>query len=379
MIYLDNCASSFPKPKEVAKAMTRAINVFGANPGRSGHFLSLYAANEVYNCREIVGQLFNLPPERVIFTLNATMAINIALKGALLEGNEVIVSDFEHNAIIRPLKALEKIGVTYKQACVDLYDDSKTIKAFEQQITNKTRMLACTHCSNVLGKVVPIKQLGELAKKRGLLFLVDAAQTAGSINIDVNENNIDYLCLAGHKGLYGPQGIGALLINNVQLLSTIIEGGTGVNSKQLVQPMEMPERYESGTINTPGIVGLKEGMKFINKIGLNNILEYEKNLILFAYDELKNINKVRLYTNRPNEGFANVLPFNIEGFHSNEVAEYLDNNFLMTRSGYHCAPTAHKKLNTLESGTVRISVSIFNTKKDIEKLLLLVKKFIKSK
>lgn len=377
MIYLDNSASSFPKPLEVAKAMTRAVNVFGANPGRSGHFLSMYAANEVYNCRVSVGMLFNLPPERVIFTLNATMAINIALKGALLAGSEVIVSDFEHNAVLRPLKALEKIGVTCKEALVDLYDDNKTIKAFEELITNNTRIIACTHCSNVLGKVLPIKQLGELAKKRGLLFLVDAAQTAGSRNIDVIENNIDFLCLAGHKGLYGPQGIGALLINNDNLLSTLIEGGTGVNSKELVQPIELPERYESGTVNTPGIVGLNEGIKFVQKLGINNICEYEKNLILFAYDELKNIGEVLLYTDRPNEGFANVLPFNIKGFHSNEVAEFLDNYSLMTRSGYHCAPSAHKKINTLESGAVRVSVSVFNSKKDIKELIILIKKFIK--
>lgn len=378
MIYLDNAASSFPKPLEVAKAMTRAINVFGANPGRSGHFLSMYAAEEVFLCRQFIGEFFNTEPENVVFTHNATFAINLVLKGAIGAGSHIIISDLEHNAVTRPLKALENFGITYSQAKVDFENDENTVKAFENLILPNTKMLVCTHASNVCGKILPIKKIGALAKERDLLFLVDAAQTAGSIPLDVKENNIDYLCLAGHKGLYGPQGTGVLLLNNPLTLDTLVEGGTGVNSEEFIQPMNPPERYESGTINTPGIVGLKEGLKFIKKVGTQNIKKYENNLLMYAYESLKDIKGINLYT-KPNDSFTAVLPFNIHGVHSNEIAGYLDENGVMTRSGYHCAPTAHKRMGTIGQGAVRLSFGLFNTKQDIDQLSFLIKKFTKNK
>lgn len=378
VIYLDNAASSFPKPLEVAKAMTRAINVFGANPGRSGHFLSMYAAEEVYLCRQLMGELFNAQPENVVFTPNATFAINLVLKGILSAGSHAIISDLEHNAVTRPLKALDSLGITYSEAKVDFDNDENTVKAFENLILPNTKMLACTHASNVCGKILPIKKLGELAKKRGLLFLVDGAQTGGSIQIDVKENHIDYLCLAGHKGLYGPQGTGVLLLNNPLKLDTLVEGGTGVNSEELIQPLETPERYESGTINTPGIVGLKEGLKFIKKVGTENIKKYENTLLLYAYESLFDMKGVKLYT-KPDESYAAVLPMNVDGFHSNELAAFLDENLIMTRSGYHCAPTAHRRIGTIGQGAVRLSFGLFNTKGHIDQLAFLIKKFTKNK
>lgn len=378
MVYLDNAASSFPKPTSVANAMNKAVSIFGANPGRSGHFLSMFAAGEIYQCREKANALFNgTGPENVIFTQNATHALNIAIQGALRPGAHVIISDLEHNSVVRPIKHLEPIGVYYTVIKTSFTNDDETVTAFKNAIRKDTAMIVCTLASNVFGKIMPIDRISKLAKQYGIILVVDGAQGAGAIEIDVIKQQIDLLCLAGHKGLYGPQGTGMLLIGNPEIeLRPLTFGGTGTNSLDYVQPTLSPERYESGTVNTPGICGLYEGMNFVSTVGIKNIKYKEHNMLLYLYDELKKIPNVILYHQRPTEDYVAVLSFNIKNNHSNEFAAYLDSKGIMVRSGLHCSPLAHIKTDTVAQGTVRASISYFNSIGDIDKLVYAIKKHI---
>ena len=372
MIYFDNAASSFPKPLQVSLNMSRAVNQFGANPGRSGHKLSVRAAEEIYACRVLLSNMFHAQPQNVIFTNNATTAINTVIKGLVRRGEEVVISDLEHNSVTRPLYAL---GARIIQARVDLDNDELTCRAFERAITPYTKLIICSHSSNVLGKIVPIKSIGELAKKYAIPFAVDAAQTGGCVDIDVTDYNIDFLCLAGHKGLYGPQGTGALIINSEAPLKTLTEGGTGVNSEEPFQPENPPERYESGTLSTPAICGLAAGIDFVNKKGIKKIFSHENELLLFAYNELLKNPRVILYTKEPNRGYTAVLPFNIKETPSDEVAAYLDGEGFCLRSGLQCAPSAHRRLKTSDTGTLRASFGIFNNKSEILQMCSALKRY----
>lgn len=374
MIYLDNAATTFPKPAAVNLAVYRFLNEKAANPGRSGYALSMASAYEVYRCREAAAAFFNAPgPECVAFTLNATFAVNFALKGAL-RGGHVVTSSLEHNAVMRPLFAMRAAGVTYDMAAVDLLDDDATVENFRKLIRPDTVMIACTHASNVCGRALPIARLGELCRERGIAFLVDASQSAGVLPIDVQAMHIDYLCTAGHKSLYGPMGTGLLVTPRGEQLATLVEGGTGSNSSSLEQPDFMPDRLESGTLNAPGIAGLRAGLQYVSRYGVAAIARREQALALQLYDTLADMGGIRLYTPRPEKGYVPVVSFNIGGMSSVDVVTALDKAGFALRGGLHCSPVAHRFFGTLESGMVRAGIGAFNTPADIAALCEAVKK-----
>lgn len=376
LIYLDNAATTWPKPKTVIDAVQKALVEYGANPGRSGHKMSLAASKAVFECRESAAEFFGLEnPAGVVFVQNCTLALNIVLKGILKGGGRVIVSDLEHNAVMRPLTALSGNYPIYDVAEVTPGDSQATVEAFRRMIRPDTKAIVCMHASNVFGVRLPIRELGALAHRYGLLFVVDGAQSAGVLPIDMQEDNIDYLCLPGHKGLYGPMGTGMLLCNYDGLLPTFIEGGTGSQSLLLTQPEELPDRFESGTVNTPGICGLGAGIAFVKKHGVQEIAQHETELTARAYRRLKEMKKVLLYTPVPDLKYATpVLALNIEGVPSEEAAETLSRNDIAVRAGLHCAPFAHRHFGTLDNGAIRLSPSAFTTKQDIDSLCGVIRK-----
>ncbi len=375
MIYLDNAATTYPKPQLVANTVAMAMKKLGANPGRSGHNMSIAAATEVYECRKSLAKFFNAPgPECVVFTLNCTHAINTVIKGLLKPGDHVVTSCFEHNSVHRPLKALESKGVTVTEAKVYPGDNDATVNSFRESLTAKTALIACTHASNVWGVRLPIARICALAHEYNIPVLVDAAQSAGHIPIDMAETKIDYLCLAGHKGLYGPMGVGALITTHGDKLSTLVQGGTGTNSESYLQSDVMPEKFESGTPNVIGIAGLHAGIKFLNSTGVQKISSHEHNLMKYLYRRLAALKKVELYMDEPSpEHFVPLLSFNVRDMHSEAVAAVLNRHGIYVRAGLHCAPGAHKLCGTLEQGAVRVCPSAFTRRQDIDALVNVIK------
>ncbi len=368
MIYLDNAATTFPKPESVYKAMDGCLRGFGANPGRSGHKLALEAGRSIYKTRELVCKLFNIEnPMQVIFTSNATDSLNLALKGLLKPGDHVITTSMEHNSMVRPITALESLGVenTIVQCDKQGILDPSTIEA---AIKTNTKLIAMTHASNVAGTIMPVEEVGKIARRKGVYLLVDGAQTAGIYEIDVQKLNIDLLALPGHKGLMGPQGTGILYIREGIDLAHMKEGGTGSHSEILQQPDITPDRYESGTPNTPGIVGLGAGIEFIIETGIDKIREHEESLTNTMLEELKKIEGIRIYGPRDAKKQAAVISINIGDEDSSEISYVLDKAFdIAVRSGLHCAPLAHRTMGTFDQGTVRFSMGYFNTKEDVYK------------
>ena len=378
MIYLDNAATTFPKPNFITNSVSNCLKFYSANPGRSGHKLSLKAAEQIYNCRIKIRDFFGAKSEEnVIFTLNCTTAINMLLKGVLKKGDHVICSSFEHNAVIRPLNKLKKRGVEYDIAHVFPGNTDSTVKSFEALIRKNTKLIICIHASNVNGVVLPIKEIGEMARYHGILFAVDAAQSAGILDINMKQMNIDYLCVAPHKGLYAPMGTGILIADNY-IDETIIEGGTGSLSNIIEQPDFLPDKFESGTVNLPGIVGISTGLDFIKSKNINKIYNKELGLIRYAYNKLKKINKVILYNDIPTmNNYVPVLSFNIRDMHSEEIGSKLSDSGVAIRAGYHCAPLAHKMMNTIDTGTIRICPSVFTTTNDIDIFVNKLKNIVK--
>lgn len=377
MIYFDNAATTYPKPQEVYNSVLRAIKLYGANPGRSGHTMSMKAAEEIYKCRSAVKKMFNATSEEsVIFTLNCTQAINIILKGYLNSGDHVVISSLEHNAVARPINELKKQNITYTQAQVFPLDNDATVNSFRNAINGSTKLIVCTHASNVWGVRLPIERLTSLAHEYGIKILVDAAQTAGILPIDLQNTKIDFLCMAGHKGLYGVMGTGILITDHAQELRTIIEGGTGSGSHSLEQPELPPERLESGTPNVSGIIGLHAGIRFVSTVNMEKIASHEMMLMRRLYDRLSGISHVQLYTAYPDIKYSvPVLSFNVKGKDSETVAEYLNKNGqIATRAGLHCAPLAHTAFGTMEQGAVRISPSYFNNIREVDRLANLIQK-----
>lgn len=377
MIYFDNGATTYPKPRRVLRAVQEAMDKYGANPGRSGHKMAMDTALRVFAVREAFANFFGAEqPEHVVFGQNATHTINLALKGTLKQGDHIVISDLEHNAVLRPVHTLAQRGIiTYSIAQVDPNDDAVTAANFSRLIRPNTKMIACTHASNVFGIKLPVKRLGHLAAERDLLFLVDAAQTAGVLDIDIKDARIDFLCAAGHKSLYGPSGTGLLVTPLGGVLDTIIEGGTGSFSADYVQPDIMPDRLESGTVNTIGIIGLGKGLEFVRERTPAALLKHETMLAREAYRHFARTNGVKLYTAEPAVGKnLPVLSFNVGELHSEEIAEQLSRRGIAVRAGLHCAPLAHEKMGTLESGTVRVSIGAFNTLEEIHYLCEIVKK-----
>lgn len=367
MIYFDNAATTGVKPQCVIRAVNTALREYSANPGRSSHEPSIKTATAVFEAREKASEFFGASgPENVIFTMNCTHSLNCVIKGILKPGDHAIVSTLEHNAVMRPLV---KSGVAYDMARVSLTDDNETIKEFEKRIRPNTKLIICTGASNVLGKILPIRQIGSLCKKKGIRFAVDAAQTAGVLPINMRAMNIDYLCVAPHKGLYAPMGVG-ILICEKPIENTIIEGGTGTNSIQLVQPESFPERMESGTINVPAIVGTAAGIDYVKSIGIGKIFHHETELCKQMYEELRKIPGVKLYTPDPiRYNYAPLISFNIGDNSSSDVANLLSDKGIAVRGGLHCAPMAHRQINTLENGTVRVCMGTFNTNKEVSSFI----------
>ena len=375
MIYLDNAATSGKKPEEVKRAVLFALNNLSANPGRGGHKRSLSASEAVYSVRDKLSRFFGgSGPENVAFTANCTHAVNFVIKGVLKNGDHVVLSDLEHNAVTRPLKAVTD-NITVAE--VSLSDDKKTAENFENAIKEDTKLVISTAASNVLGKTLPLKEIGAICRKKGVPFLVDGAQGGGVIPINMKEMFIDYLCLAPHKGLYAPMGTGVLIAER-KIEKTVVEGGNGADSLSLIQRPDMPGGFESGTVSLPDICGIGAGIDFVDRIGRVKIYEHEMILINRLYEGLITLDNVLLYAPKPRKGdFAPVLSFNVSGFDSEQTAAVLDRHDIAVRAGFHCSKFAHEKLKTTDCGTVRVSPAIFNKKGEIERLIEIIKKISK--
>ena len=363
MIYLDNAATTFPKPNTVSDEITRCIKKYCGNPGRSSHYLSKISAEHIYNTREEISNLFNAEAENVIFTYNTTYALNIAIKALAKDNTHILISDIEHNSVLRPVAALCKNrNCTYSIFSSNGNDD-EIIEDILLKITPSTSLVVCTHVSNVGSRRLPIEKIGNLCHNKGIKFIVDGAQSAGLHHIDVKKMNIDALCVPGHKALYGPQGVGVIVFGKDTDGDTYIEGGTGINSLELQMPEFLPERYEAGTLSTPAIIGLGEGIKWLKSIGIDRIRAHEEDLY-YTIKDMFSLND-QIITYSMNDYPGNTLLFNVKGMSSVYVSSLLDKRDVCVRSGFHCSPMAHKLLNTGEGGAVRVSFSVFNTKKEI--------------
>lgn len=371
MIYLDNAATTYPKPNSVRNAVTFALRRYGANPGRAGHSMSMAAAEEIYRCRTAAADFFHARgPECVVFTLNCTHALNYVLKGILKPGDHVVTSCIEHNAVSRPLYALSLSGVEVTEAQVYPGDNNATVDSFRRSIRANTRLVVCTHASNVWGFRLPVERIAALCHEYRIPIAVDCAQSAGVLPIDMQDSGIDYLCIAGHKGLYGPMGTGMLITANGSELATLVEGGTGTNSAEAQQPEAMPERMESGTQNMPGIAGLRAGIEFVRARGTKRIFEHEIGLVRYLYRRLAHMKNVRLYTDEPDPRyFAPVLSFNVGDLPSEIVGRKLNEHGIAVRAGLHCAPAAHRFCGTLEQGAVRVCPSVFTRRAEMDRLV----------
>ena len=327
MIYLDNAATTFPKPEAVYDAVMDCMKNYCANPGRSGHKLAMKSAREIYDARENIAKLFNIDnPMNIVFTNNATDSLNLAIKGIVNSGDHIITTSMEHNSVIRPIKALEKLGIenTIVQCDKDGFLD---VKDLEKAIKPNTKLIVTTHASNVCGTLIDIKTVSEIAKLHNILYLVDASQTAGVYNIDLKEVYADMLAAPGHKGLLGPQGTGILYIREGLNINILKEGGTGSKSEDLFQPDLFPDKYESGTHNTPGIAGLNEGVKFILKEGINKIKEHEEELCRYMLERLNEVPNIKIYGTKDANKRASVIAVNIGNMDSGEITFLLDNEY----------------------------------------------------
>lgn len=367
MIYFDNAATTYPKPPAVIAAMSRALVKYGANPGRAGHAMSLETAEAVFDAREKCAEFFGARVENTVFMPNCTFALNTAIKGVLPENSHAVISDIEHNAVLRPLYALSRnAGVSYTAAVTD--DDDSTVREFERSINRRTKAVICTAAGNVTGRIMPIKRIAALCRERGICFIVDAAQGAGVLPIKLSDG-INIICAAGHKGLYGPMGTGLLITDGKYRLKTLIEGGTGSLSKELSQPDFLPDRFESGTINTAGAISLGAGVDFVNSKGTDNIRAHENALCRRFIEGVAKLSSVKLYSSDFDERFAPVIPFNIGDLPAEKASQLLSDAGFALRGGFHCAYPAHKKIGTAETGAVRFSPSVFNTLTEVSALV----------
>ena len=373
MIYLDNAATTFPKPRKVVAEMTHCLTHYCANPGRSGHDMASKMASRIYDARESIADFFNMTdPLRVVFTSNATESLNLAIKGILKPGDHVVTTAMEHNSVLRPLKELKGIRVTVvpadKEGCILARD-------VETALSPSTKLVICTHSSNVTGTILPINEIGRLCRKKGILFMTDASQSAGVIPIDIQAQNIDILACPGHKSLFGPPGTGFLYLRPGIELVPLKEGGTGTDSASLYQPRYFPEGYEAGTVNGPGIIGLREGIKFIEGLGMDTIQQWERHIIEMLSDGLGNMPNIQIYGPSDPSKKTAILTFNIKGIDCETAAHELNHRFgIAVRAGYHCAPLAHKAIGTYGIGAVRMSPGIFNTEEDVRKTLAALQK-----
>jgi len=371
MVYLDNAATTFPKPPCVAAAMHRFMTEIGANPGRAAHRLAVEAGHVVGDARESVARLFGVPdPLRVVFTLNATEAINVVVHGMLNPGDHVVTSGMEHNAVMRPLRMAENRGVTVSVvpcACDGQLDPDDVARS----VRSETRLIIMTHASNVTGTILPVAEVAEIARARDVLFAVDAAQTAGSVPIDLADVPIDFFVFSGHKGLYGPHGTGGMVIGDrvdpaaVRPLKT---GGTGSRSAHADQPDFLPDRFESGTPNAPGLAGLGSAVRYLLDVGVENIRDHERGLLQLLLDGLAHTENVTIHGPGRAETTTATVSFTIDGVSASDAALRLDDEFdVLCRVGLQCAPCAHRTMDTFPDGTIRFGLGYFNTASDINR------------
>lgn len=380
MIYLDNSATSYPKPKAVVQSVFEAFNKYGANSGRGAYDMALETTEQIYLCRKKLAEMFGVPSlENVIITYNCTAALNMAIKGLAKAGSHFVISDLEHNAVLRPLSKLKKQGAAdFSIASVEK-DAYKTVQNFKNCIRENTVAIVCTGASNVFGIIPPYKLLARLAHRNNLLFVMDCAQVAGSLPVNMMRDEIDVLCCAGHKGLMGPSGTGVMMLRDGVNLDTIIEGGTGSSSADANQPDSLPDRYESGTPNIQGIIGLSKALDYVKSVGIENVYHHEYSLMRYLQSRIQQNKNIILYTDffDKKQSLMPILSFNIKNKHSEEVAELLSSDGIAVRAGLHCAPLAHRKFKTETTGTVRVSPSIFTKKSEIDFLINSVRKIAK--
>jgi cysteine desulfurase/selenocysteine lyase len=378
IIYFDNAATSWPKPDDVYRAAENYLRNGGANPGRSGHTRSIDADRLVFETRERAASVLGAgEPEEIVFTFNATDSLNMAIKGVLEPGDHVIYTSLEHNSVLRPLGSLRRNGTitTTMISCdpsgnIDLQD-------IEKAILPSTRLIVCTHASNVIGTVLPVKEISNLARKNGVFFLLDAAQTAGSIPINLQEIKPHLAAFTGHKGLMGPPGVGLLYIRNGVRIKPWREGGTGSRSEEEQQPEMMPDYLEAGTMNTPGISGLNEGLKFIEKTGIPAISGHEFILAGKLREGLKEIRRVKLFEPGTEHHPVAVVSFIVEGIDSGELGYVLEQAYgILCRTGLHCAPCAHRTIGTFPQGTVRFSLGYFNREEQVDYALKAIREIV---
>jgi cysteine desulfurase family protein len=340
----------------------------------------MLAAQAVFRCREEAAKLFHVDnPERIVFTHNATHALNLAIKSLLNENGVAVISGMEHNAVTRPLRALKiEKNIRVETAYTPLFEPEMAVHSFEEAVDGRVSCVICTHVSNVFGYILPIERIDEICSKYSVPFVIDASQSAGCLDIDVAlfKSRV-FVCMPGHKGLYGPQGTGILICPPDARIRTLMEGGTGSNSALSDMPDFLPDRLESGTHNTPGIAGLYEGLRYINQKGVSQIFSHNIELIEFAQEALAGLRRVRTYSSEHLFSQAGVLSFNIEGMDCEDVAGILADKGIAVRAGLHCAPAAHKTAGTFPEGTVRVSVSSFNSRRDIQGLVNVVKSISK--
>ena len=375
MIYFDNGATTFPKPKAVIEKTVEFMEKYAANPGRGGHKIGLESGRVVFEARYEIAELFNIAnPMNIAFTKNASEAINIGIKGFLKEKDHVISSMMEHNSVSRPIASLSSKGIEHSFVkCRN--EGFLDLEEFKNSFKENTRLVAITHASNVTGTVNDLKKIGEICKEKGAILLVDAAQSAGVFDIDVEAMNIGMLCCPGHKGLYGPMGTGFIYVREDIKLATLMEGGTGSSSESLEHPSIMPDSLEVGTVNAVGIAGLLEGVKFVKEIGVESIRLHEQNLVNLCIDGLKKIDKIKIYGPEDFSKRAGVVAFNIGDLPSTDVSYILDSAMdIAVRSGLHCASLAHQTLGTLSQGIVRASFSYFNTENEVNEFVEGIKK-----
>ncbi len=382
MIYLDNAATSWPKPPAVLKSMTDVLERAGGNPGRSGHRLSIGAARVIYDTREEIARFFGVSdPLRVIFTGNATYAINLVLKGILKPGDHVVTSSIEHNAVMRPLRSLEKQGIRLSIVPCAL-DGSLDVRDLVRALNSSTRLVVMTHASNVVGILLPITEIASIAHQAGALLLVDAAQTAGVFSIDMQAAGIDLLAFTGHKELQGPPGIGGLVIADgvdVSQMEPLIRGGTGSRSESEEQPDDLPDKYESGTANLAGIAGLGAGLKWVTDRGIGEISEHMKKLSQVLIDSLSILPKVKIYGTLDPERSVAIVSFTVTGERVSEIGLRLDEEYgVLSRVGLHCAPAAHRTIGSFPEGTIRLAPGVFTTVRHIQEAIQSISKVIRS-
>lgn len=374
MVYLDNAATTLQKPPLVAQAMARAVRTM-ASPGRGGHKAAMKAAECAFNCRQLAARLFHLKdPENVIFTLNATHALNLAIKSIVKPGDTVVVSGYEHNAVTRPLSAMK---CQIKVAKGPLFSPEELYEEFDRLMTEEISCVICTHVSNVFGYVLPVEKVAALCRDRGIPFILDASQSAGALPVHMDELGCAFIGMPGHKGLYGPQGTGLLLCGEEQNTNTLLEGGTGSLSLRQTMPEFLPDRLEAGTHNIPGIAGLCEGLRYVTAKGESAILSHERALLAKAVEGLGKMPGVTVYASQRTELQTGVLSFVVKGKDCEEVGEQLGKWEIAVRAGLHCAPYAHETVGTEGIGTIRVSFSPFNTMADVKTFFKAVEQIIK--